>query len=109
MALTTTNPALRPAATRGMLRTFASRLRSALARRGKAREAEVTLDLTRAWSFDAGRSAIEILVREGEVMVTFEADPEDHVLGRGQAFRTPRSGRVAVAAFRPSRFSVAAG
>jgi hypothetical protein len=109
MARTATSPSLGAPERRSLLRGLAEQLASALARRRPVRESHVALDATRAWSLEAGRSPVEIVVREGEVMVTFEADPEDHVLGRGEAFRTTRSGRVAVAAFRPSRFSVAAG
>jgi hypothetical protein len=69
---------------------------------------QVALGPSRAWSFDVRQDPIEIALLEGEVMVTFEGDPEDHILAAGAAFRTPRRGKVAVAAFRPSRFSVAA-
>ncbi len=67
---------------------------------------QVALGVTRAWSFDVGRQSMRIQVLEGEVMVTFEGDPVDHVLAQGAVFTTSRRGRVAVAAFRPSRFSI---
>jgi hypothetical protein len=35
-------------------------------------------------------------------MVTFDGDPEDHVLAAGESFRTPARGRVAITAFCPS-------
>jgi Protein of unknown function (DUF2917) len=67
---------------------------------------QVALGVTRAWSFEVGRQSMRIQVLEGEVMVTFEGDPVDHVLAQGAVFTTSRRGRVAVAAFRPSRFSI---
>jgi hypothetical protein len=73
-----------------------------------APEIQVSLGATRAWSFDVRRERIAITVLEGEMMVKFEGDPLDHVLGPGAAFTTSGRGRVAVAAFRPSRFSVTA-
>ncbi len=67
---------------------------------------QIALGPSRAWSFDARRRAIAIEVLEGEVMVTFEGDVTDHVLAKGATIRSPRRGKVAVAAFQPSRFSV---
>ena len=75
--------------------------------RGDGPELQVALGPSRAWSFDVRRKPIAIELLEGEVLVTFEGDPEDHVLStQGAVFRTSRRGKVAVAAFRPSRFSV---
>jgi hypothetical protein len=39
-------------------------------------------------------------------MVTFDGDPEDHVLAAGESFRTPARGRIAITAFCPSRVRV---
>lgn len=89
------------------LRTAAEILRSTL-RRDDGPQVQVALGPTRAWSFEVRRDPIQIEVLEGEVMVTFEGDPVDHVLAKGAVFTAARRGRVAVAAFRPSRFSVTA-
>ena len=88
------------------LRTFTELWRSALGRDGL--QLQIALEPWRAWSLVVGRDPVEIALVEGEVMVTFEGDPADHILGEGAAFKTSRRGRVAVVAFRPSRFSVAA-
>jgi hypothetical protein len=88
------------------LRGAAELLRSTLAR-GDGLQLQVALGPSRAWSFDVRHDPIEIQLLEGEVLVTFEGDPNDHVLtAQGDAFKTSRRGKVAVAAFRPSRFSV---
>ncbi len=87
------------------LRQAAELLRSTLGR-GDGPQLQVALGPSRAWSFDVRHDPIEIELLEGEVVVTFEGDPKDHVLTQGATFKTPRRGRVAVAAFRPSRFSV---
>jgi Protein of unknown function (DUF2917) len=89
------------------LPAFAEVWRSAREREGL--QLQIALGPWRAWSLDVRGGPIEISLLEGEVMVTFEGDAADHVLVQGGAFRTPRRGRVAVLAFRPSRFSVAAG
>ena len=88
------------------LQTFTEIWRSVLGRDGL--QLQIALEPWRAWSLVVGRDPIEIALVEGEVMVTFEGDPADHILGKGAVFKTSRRGRVAVVAFRPSRFSVAA-
>lgn len=87
------------------LRGAADLLRSALGRDGGP-QLQVALGPSRAWSFDVRRSPIEIGILEGEVLVTFEGDASDHVLAAGATIKSPRHGKVAVAAFRRSRFSV---
>jgi Protein of unknown function (DUF2917) len=74
----------------------------------RAQVVQVALGVTHAWSLDVRRRPIRIELLEGQVMVTFEGDPADHILAPGSAFTTSGRGRVAVAAFRPSRFSVTA-
>ena len=66
----------------------------------------VSLDAPHAWSFDVRRGSLAIVLLEGEVMVTFEGDPLDHVLAPGERFATRGRGRVAVSALRRSLFSV---
>ncbi len=88
------------------VRTFRELWRTALGRDGV--QLQVALEPWRAWSFDVRRDPIQIALLEGEVMVTFEGDPNDHILGRGGVFKTARRGRVAGVALEPSRFSVAA-
>ena len=90
-----------PAALRGA----AALRRSALGRDGGPQH-QVALGPSRARSYDVRRSPIEIGILEGEVLVTFEGDASDHVLAAGATIKSPRRGQVAVAAFRPSRFSV---
>ncbi len=96
-----------PQVTASPWRAAAEIVRSTLGR-GEGPELQVALGPARAWSFDVRREPIRIELLEGEVMVTFEGDPVDHVLSQGAVFQTSRRGRIAVAAFRPSRFSVAA-
>ncbi len=86
-------------------RSIALLLRSAFGR--MPAEREVALDTSRAWSSQVSRGAM-VAVVAGEVMVTFEGDLEDHVLGPGEAFQAPGRGRVAAAAFRPSVIRLAA-
>jgi DUF2917 family protein len=90
-----------------LLRAVAERLRATPVQCERPK-LQVALGVTHAWSFDVRSHPMRIQLLEGEVMVTFEGDPVDHVLTQGAVFTTPRRGRVAVAAFRPSRFSVTA-
>lgn len=83
-------------------------LRASLLRRDGAR-LQVSLDAPHAWSFDVRRDDLAITLLDGEVMVTFEGDPLDHVLAPGETFTTPGRGRVAVSALRQSRFRVTPG
>ncbi len=110
MADTTSGLALQPPPTpAGALRDAADLLRSTFAR-GDGPQLQIALGPSRAWSLDVRRERIQIELLEGEVLVTFEGDPQDHVLASsGAVFRTSRRGKVAVAAFRPSRFSVVRG
>jgi len=101
LTLQPTSPAAHP------FQTAAEILGTALTRR-EGPQIQVALGVAQAWSFDVRHEAVKIEVIEGEVMVTFEGDPTDHVLTQGAVFTTPRRGRVAAAAFRPSRFSVMA-
>ena len=106
MADMTSGLALQPPATAANpLEAAAEILRSAMSHRDGP-QIQVVLGVTHAWSFDVRHHRMKIEVLEGEVMVTFEGDPVDHVLAPGAVFTTSRRGRVAVAAFRPSRFSV---
>ncbi len=107
MADTTSGLALqRPPTPASALKDAADLLRSTFGR-GDGPQLQVALGSSRAWSFDVRREPIQIELLEGEVLVTFEGDPQDHVLASsGAVFRTSRRGKVAVAAFRPSRFSV---
>jgi hypothetical protein len=108
MAETTSGFTLQlPAAPPNRLQAAGELLRSTLMRRDGP-QLQVALGGTHAWSFEVRRHPMKLQVLEGEVMVTFEGDPMDHVLAQGALFTTPRHGRVAVAAFRPSRFSVTA-
>lgn len=96
-----------PATAASPFQVAAEILRSTLMR-AEGPRLQVALGVTHAWSRYVRRRPIQIEVLEGEVMVTFEGDPTDHILRPGSAFTTSGRGRVAVAAFRPSRFSVGA-
>jgi hypothetical protein len=60
-----------------------------------------------ARSVDVRRRPVEVSCVNGEVLVTFEGDPQDHVVAAGGAFRVRRRGRLVVAALRPSRVLLA--
>lgn len=77
-------------------------------RPGRPWAVEVSLGPDGVWSREVGHNALKITVQEGLAVVTFEGDREDHVLGPGETFRTPGRGRVALSAYQPSRFTVAA-
>jgi len=67
------------------------------------------LDLSRcqAWSAVVGRAGILVRVGSGQVWITREGDPEDHILGEGQALESGRRGRLAVLALSPARLEIA--
>jgi hypothetical protein len=48
-------------------------------------------------SFDVRRHDLVVRCLRGEVLVTREGDPEDHVIGTGGALHCHRRGRVVVA------------
>jgi hypothetical protein len=50
--------------------------------------------------------AIECIA--GELLVTCEGDPEDHIVAAGESLEVHRRGRVVVAALAPSRVGVRA-
>jgi DUF2917 family protein len=52
------------------------------------------------------RHPVRVACIDGEVLVTAEGDPEDHVLEPGTAFVADHRGRVVVTALRDSRVEV---
>jgi hypothetical protein len=52
------------------------------------------------------RHPVNVACLDGEVLVTVEGDPEDHVLAPGTALVADHRGRVVVTALRPSRVRV---
>lgn len=96
-----------PAAAASPFQVVAEILRSTLLQ-DEGPWGHVALGAAQAWSFVARRRPVRIEVLEGEVMVTFEGDPTDHILPKGAFLTRSARGRVAVAAFRRSRFSVTA-
>lgn len=52
------------------------------------------------------REPLEITALAGEVLVTAERDPEDHVIPAAGRFRTTRRGHHVVYALKPSRVRV---
>ena len=65
------------------------------------------LSLSQAWSTVVGRAGVVVRVRSGTVWLTREGDPEDHLLGEGQALESGRRGRLAVLALTPARLELA--
>jgi hypothetical protein len=66
------------------------------------------LDLSQSqtWSADVGRTRIAVRVRSGEVWVTRQGDPEDHILGAAQSLESDGKGRVAILALTPARLEI---
>jgi len=69
--------------------------------------AEIVLADWTARSVDVRGRQVEVSCVNGEVLVTFEGDPQDHVVSAGDAFRVRCRGRLVVAALRPSRVLLA--
>jgi hypothetical protein len=70
------------------------------------RSLEIVLEENETWSFEVGRPGVEVVCLSGEVWVTVEGDPEDHVLAAGATFSTRRKGRLAMMALRPARLGL---
>ncbi|HET9598731.1 MAG TPA: DUF2917 domain-containing protein [Anaeromyxobacteraceae bacterium] len=68
--------------------------------------AELFLPDWSARSIDVRRRPVRVVCIDGEVLVTAEGDPEDHVLEPGTAFVADHSGRVVVTALRDSHVEV---
>ncbi|WP_242342997.1 DUF2917 domain-containing protein [Anaeromyxobacter terrae] len=68
---------------------------------------ELRLELTDARSVRVGSAPVAVTCLEGELLVTCEGDPEDHVVGRGETYVTRRRGHHVVSALCPSRARVA--
>ncbi len=66
----------------------------------------VTLEAGEAWSTVVGAEGLLVRVAGGEVWLTREGDPDDHVVAAPQAFRSARRGRLAVQALTPARLEV---
>jgi hypothetical protein len=60
-----------------------------------------------AWSTVVGRAGVLVRVRTGQAWITRQGDPEDHLLGPGQAFESGRRGRLAILALGPARLEIA--
>ncbi len=69
--------------------------------------AEIALADWSVRSIDVRGRPIEVSCVEGEVLVTFEGDPEDHIVAAGHGFRAQGRGRLVVAALRPSTVRIA--
>jgi len=66
----------------------------------------VALPENATWSLEVETGAT-LLLRAGSAWVTFEGDPEDHLLDAPASFTAPRRGRVALWALSPVRFELA--
>lgn len=66
------------------------------------------LDLpqSQTWSAEVGRAGIAVRVASGEVWITREGDPEDHVLAGPDTFESARRGKLVIFAFSPARLEV---
>jgi hypothetical protein len=67
---------------------------------------EFTLPDWEARSVDVRGRGVEVTCLAGELLITCEGDPDDHVLAAGGTFVARRKGRLAIAALRPSRVLV---
>ncbi len=69
----------------------------------------MTIDLSQSqtWSAEVGQAGLEVRVTSGEVWITRERDPEDHVVAAGEAFESGLRGRLAIQALTPARLEVA--
>jgi len=70
------------------------------------RPIEIMLEEDEAWSFEVGGPGVELVCLSGEVWVTVEGDPQDHVLAAGATFSTGGRGRLAMMALRPARLGL---
>lgn len=68
---------------------------------------EIALGSDEVRSVHVGHQPMTFEVLEGELLVTCEGDPEDHVVAAGQTFRSERRGHHVLAAFMPSRVRLA--
>jgi hypothetical protein len=68
----------------------------------------MTLNLSESqtWTADVGRDGIEVQVRSGEVWLTRQNDPEDHVLRASEIFDSSWKGRLVLCALTPARIEV---
>jgi Protein of unknown function (DUF2917) len=68
---------------------------------------EIVLGPWSVHSIDVRRQGLTLSCEEGEVLVTCEGDPEDHVLAAGSSLHCEQRGRVVVAGLLPSLVRVA--
>lgn len=68
------------------------------------------LDLSRSqtWSAGVGHAGMRVEVLSGEVWVTREGNPLDHVLGAGEVMESRKRGKLVVLALSPARLAVTA-
>ncbi len=66
----------------------------------------VELGPSQTWSAVVGGEGIAVRVAAGEVWLTRERDPEDHVLSAPDVFRSDWRGRLAVQALAPARLEL---
>ncbi len=83
-------------------------LRWVLGRRAavRPRPFEIILEENETRNFEVGGLGVEVVCLSGEVWVTVEGDPQDHVLAAGATFSTGRRGRLAMMALRPARLGL---
>lgn len=73
-------------------------------RRAAART--VALRDGQAWSTVSSRAGLALRCTKGKLWVTFEGDPEDHIVAAPEVFTAPERGRVAVMALGPATIEV---
>lgn len=66
----------------------------------------IELAPSQTWSVEVGLGGVEVRIAVGEVWLTRERDPEDHVLSAPAALESRARGRLAVFALTAARFEV---
>jgi hypothetical protein len=66
----------------------------------------VSLSPSQSWSEEVGAAGVEVRISSGEVWITRERDPEDHLLAGPAVFRSDWRGRLALLALTPVRLEI---
>lgn len=66
----------------------------------------IVLQPSQTWSADVDRSGVEVRIASGEVWITRERDPDDHLLSAPATFESRSRGRLVVLALTAARLEV---
>ena len=66
----------------------------------------IELRPSQTWSAEVDRRGLEVRIAAGEVWITRESDPEDHLLSAPATFESRSRGRLAVLALTAARVEV---